>query len=121
MTLSHTETIGNMIQNCATYGQDGNCEKCWDRYVLKEGQCVAVSDQCKTWDNVSGDCLTCYGGYKVENGACVVGGEETVINSGECPFRTVKIEGECKAVSDLCSTWDQATGKCVTCYGGYKL
>ena len=27
--------------------------------------------------------------------------------------------GLCKQVSDLCKTWDETTGDCLTCYLGY--
>ncbi len=77
-----------------------------------------MSDLCNTWDATTGDCLTCYGGYKISNGGCVIdngGAGET------CPYRSVKINGQCKAVSDLCSTWDETTADCTSCYGGYKL
>lgn len=36
--------------NCGTVDESGNCITCYFRYVLIEGSCVAVSDQCKTWD-----------------------------------------------------------------------
>lgn len=93
---------------------------CAPKTVLKDGKCVAVSEQCKTWDSTSGDCLSCYDGYTLESGACTIkSGVPT--NPGTCPFRTVSKNGECVAVSDQCNTWDNTTGDCLTCYGGYTL
>ena len=43
------------------------------RFVLENGACKAVSDQCKTWNVSTGACLSCYDGWTLSNGACVVG------------------------------------------------
>lgn len=68
--------------------------------------------------------MTCYGGYAVQDGACVIAADSSTPTPSPaegCPFRTVQISGECVQVSDLCATWDEVTGKCLTCYGGYTL
>lgn len=64
------------VENCASYNGDGSCSGCYFRYVLLDGQCVAVSDQCNTWDGASGACTSCYDGWTLANGACTVGGGE---------------------------------------------
>jgi len=45
-----------------------------------------------------------------KNGACV-----------QCSKRWYFSNGSCAAISDLCSTWDDATGVCQSCYYGYKV
>lgn len=38
----------------------------------------------------------------------------------ECSFRCYMDKyGKCHPVSDFCNTWDNCTGKCLTCYDGY--
>jgi hypothetical protein len=46
------------------------CIKCAFRTVLKDGKCLVVSAQCKTWDETSGLCTSCYGGYTLTDGVC---------------------------------------------------
>lgn len=91
---------------------------CPPRAAVVDGKCAVVSDLCNTWDPTTALCVTCYTGYTNTNGVCSV----TPPNSPPiCPPRTVKLNGQCKQVSDLCNTWDAVTGACVTCYGGYKI
>ena len=35
---------------CGQYDANGNCLMCSHRYVMVEGQCKKVSDDCKFWD-----------------------------------------------------------------------
>lgn len=109
------------VDNCAAYDASGNCTGCYFRYVLVDGQCNAVSDQCKTWDASSGACTSCYDGWTLSNGACTIGGGENPPPSSECGFRHVKVNGECKEVSDQCKTWDGLNGDCISCYDGWTL
>ena len=39
----------------------------------------------------------------------------------KCGIRFFKSDGMCKAVSNDCSTYDEDTGFCLTCYSGYVL
>ena len=79
---------------------------CPYRNFMKDGVCVRVSDQCKTWSTSTGECLTCYDGYKLSQGACVIdGGSGSGSGNGNCPYRTVRINGNCVAVSNQCKTW----------------
>lgn len=59
------------------------CIKCSDRsYFNTSGFCTAVSDQCATWDSLSGVCLTCYNGYNLNNGQCVLSATVQVSDLG---------------------------------------
>lgn len=91
---------------------------CPPRSVAISGRCVAVSDLCRTWSSTTALCETCYVGYKNSGGVCVIdnGSSGSVV----CPPRTVKIQGTCRQVSDLCRTWYD-NGDCETCYVGYEL
>ena len=40
----------------------------------------------------------------------------------ECSFRFYFDENKvCRQVNDLCRTWDEENGDCLSCYGGYVL
>lgn len=66
------KSVGNLRflqgDNCAVSDSNGNCTQCYYRYVLIDGKCVAVSDQCNTWDSSTGACTSCYGGYSLVDG-----------------------------------------------------
>jgi len=52
---------------------------------------------CAVFDQKSGDCISCIcRGYFDSN-------------------------GRCKAIDDLCQTWNINTGECTSCYRGYEL
>jgi hypothetical protein len=51
------------VEGCGEVDSKGNCTKCFYRWALKDGKCVAVSDQCKTWDDSSAACTSCYDGW----------------------------------------------------------
>ena len=78
--------------------QEGICEKCYEGYNVIDGKCekvgsVAASNiGCSLWKD--GECQAC---------------------SKRWYFNEDK---KCLPVSDLCHTWDDATGECVTCYYG---
>lgn len=106
----------------------GETGECPFRTVKIDDKCVAVSDQCKTWDDTTAACTSCYDGWTLADGACTVGGggdngggDNGGETPSECPFRTVKIDGKCVAVSDQCKTWDEATAACTSCYEGWTL
>ena len=46
--------------------------QCYHRQIVKNNQCVNVSDQCQTWNTTTGACTSCYSGYSVVGEACVV-------------------------------------------------
>lgn len=53
------------IANCRQYNEKGECTECNFRWVVKDNTCVAVSDQCKTWDNSTALCTSCYDGWNL--------------------------------------------------------
>ena len=60
--------------NCVTYF-NGFCQKCSYRYYWKKNDgidhdCVAVSDQCKSFDEKTGACTECYAGYTLKDRDC---------------------------------------------------
>lgn len=110
------------------------CLACSKNWVLVGKKCVAVSDQCLTWDQ-TGDCLSCYTGYLLTNGKCLIT-DLTLINPPDkgcfdwnwngqlcltCSQRWYFNQaGECTPVNDLCNTNDP-NGHCLTCYEGYHI
>lgn len=130
---------GNQVANCNQYDDKGKCTKCNFRWVLKDDKCVAVDDQCKTWDDKTADCTSCYDGWQLSEGKCIKSnsggssggsGNTSVANCSQydskgactqCYFRYVVKDGKCVAVSDQCKTWDNKTGDCTSCYDGWKL
>lgn len=50
---------------CNTFSSDGtSCLKCSSHYWMdKYGKCIAVSDMCKTWNEITGKCTSCFQGY----------------------------------------------------------
>lgn len=138
-TSTEATSLGNIrnlaVENCKTHNAAGACTECIFRYVLDNGACKKVSDQCKTWNATSGACTSCYDGWNLSNGACVLPGGPSQPNPVEgcntyaadgscsvCEYRRVRISGsECRRVSDQCNTWNATTGACTSCYGGYTL
>lgn len=112
------------------------CSSCATRANFDQnGICQAVDSQCQTWDSKSGLCLTCYGGYVISNGKCVVSAVSRPVDIGcsswnwnaqiclQCSSRWYfsTVNKACASVSDLCLTYDQNNGNCVSCYQGYTL
>ena len=136
-----TEAIGQgnlrnlEVENCRFHNAAGECTECVFRYILIEGECSAVSDQCKTFNLSNGDCLSCYDGWNLDDGECVLPGgpvvpEDPVEGCIEydangcktCEYRRVRISAsECRKVSDQCNTWNSSNGACLSCYNGYIL
>jgi hypothetical protein len=117
---------------CGTWNGT-QCLKCSRRaYFNNQGICVAVSDQCATFDPLNGNCLSCYGGYSLSAGVCSKSAVSTPSDLGcktwnsaqnvclECSFRFFFNGTVCVPVSDQCSTWD-VSGRCTLCYAGYQL
>ena len=111
--------------NCLTWGADGKCTTCVPRTVLINGDCIAVSDQCKTWSSTTALCLTCYTGDPVQ-GVCSDSATNptdptdptepddpeacTDVNidgsCNECEYFYVLKNGKCYAVSLDCKSYD---------------
>ena len=136
-SLSQTEITGPTDLGCRTWDWDNQvCLECSARWVLNNGVCVAINDLCATFDNVSGACLSCYKGYTLANGVCSLSQTEITGPTDlgcrtwdwdnqrclECSARwTFNQQGVCVAVNDLCATFDNASGACLSCYKGYTL
>jgi hypothetical protein len=118
---------------CKTW-QAGICAECSLRWVFNtQGDCVPVSDICRTHD-ANGLCLTCYSGYILLNGSCGVAPQDAPADVGcqdydlankicrTCSQRWVFNAATklCVAVKDDCRTFD-ASGACTGCYFGYDL
>ena len=112
------------------------CLGCAERAYFNDfGKCVAVDDQCKTWDLFDGVCLSCYKGYELnKKGECVWSAfnDEGPSDLGcktwdwdnqiclECSHRHVMTNNGCKPVSDDCADYNDQ-GYCEKCYKGYEL
>jgi len=60
--------------NCATYAANGACATCYAFSYLKDGNCVEVNAQCKTFDYAQSKCTACYPGYVLNaSSTCIVG------------------------------------------------
>ena len=120
-------TTGNLrnlqVSNCRLYNDNGSCRQCIFRYILSNGQCNAVSDQCNTWNTTNGDCTSCFPGYELSSGKCVLeeGGEAPTVNGEPCLPRNFVRNGVCVEVSDQCKTWNNVNGDCTSCYEGWTL
>ena len=128
------------IPGCAQV-QDGVCVKCAYRYYAANGLCRAVSDMCKSWNDNNGACTDCYDGYDLSYGECVLRKQQlpvqpqpgtgpsaipgcAQVQNGvcvKCAFRYYAANGVCRAVSDLCRSWNDNNGACTDCYDGYEL
>ena len=109
------------------------CKECSNNWVFNhQGQCVTVSDQCKTFD-ISGACRSCYKGYNLVGGKCELAPHKMVTDIGcgkwnwdkqiclACSHRFVFNQNrQCVPVNDNCNKWNDA-GACTNCYPGYLL
>lgn len=112
--------------NCNQVDSSGNCISCYYRWVLINGNCIAVSDQCKTWNSTTGACLSCYDGWNLYNGACTTIPAPTPDpncskfdasgNCIECKYGYIMINNKCVAIIHQCATWDTTTGVCTSCF-----
>lgn len=99
---------------------------------MSENGCVAVSDQCRTF-NEDGFCTSCYKGYKLEDGICRI---EDINNQPsdfgcaewdwdnqiclKCSFRFIQTDSGCTPVSDNCASFNDQ-GDCTECYKGFEI
>lgn len=131
--------VSNSVSNCAQTGPTGACIQCSYRFYNSNGYCIAVSDQCNTWDLTTGACTSCYGGYSLTAGACVITSSQNTPTSpnspnipncaqvdasgfcSQCSYRYYLTSGVCQPVNDQCNTWDSTYGSCTSCYSGYTL
>ncbi len=129
---------------CAKWNWDSQtCLECSKGWAFNADKiCVAVSDQCKTYD-AAGRCLSCFKGYDLKDGACVFSSSNTAkpIDSGcakwdwekqvclECSkgfvfkglgLGTGGLNKICVAVKDQCKSYNDS-GACTSCFKGYDL
>ena len=119
----------NNYFGCRVWNEDSCIECSQNYYFNKNGVCCKVQGQCQQFNLQEGICEQCYEGYQVIDGKC----EKTDINAAsnigcavwangvctQCSKRWYpNAQNVCVPVSDLCSTWDAATGVCLTCYYG---
>lgn len=89
-----------------------------------------INPLCKTYNSVTGACLTCYSGYIVDGVTCIIDKNAESSNCAEyendicirCAERTfMNSMGLCEKVSEDCRTYNDFTGKCLSCYPGYLV
>lgn len=68
-TTGHIRNL--KAENCAIRGFGGSCLICNFRYVVKNRQCVRVSDTCKLYYILTGNCVSCVPGASLSNGQCL--------------------------------------------------
>jgi len=119
----------NNYFGCKVWSED-SCLQCSDRYYFnKNGICCEVQGTCEQFNTKEGICEKCYEGYSVVDGKCAKVDKSTSNNVGcaqwkdgvctQCSKRWFfNADNVCVEVSDLCSSWDQSTGKCTECYYG---
>lgn len=92
--------------------------------------CVITDPNCKL--NQNGVCLACYSGYSLSNSQCVKSAAQSIdpncasFNSnGNCMLcskgASFNSLGLCIILDPSCLTYNQANGRCLTCYPGYGL
>ena len=112
----------------------GVCQECSNYFSFNsKGVCTPVSDQCKTYSGLS--CTSCFNGYVLNNGSCILSELNSARPSDagcglwdwakqvcvKCSQNWFASNGICLPVSDLCKTFDGASGWCLSCFKGYDL
>ena len=120
----------NNYFGCKVWSEDV-CLQCSDRYYFnKNGVCCEVQGTCEQFNAQEGICEVCYEGYSVVNGRCEKVDKTAAQNQGcalwnqgvcvQCSKRWYfNADRVCVPVSDLCSSWDDESGVCESCYYGY--
>lgn len=99
------------------------------------GFCRVADPECKTFSELDGRCLTCYIGYIIQETKCVQDKNNVLIDSNcaefleEDPLVCLKCskgyifnaDGKCRKVNDLCATYNEKTGVCLSCFVGFEL
>jgi hypothetical protein len=109
---------------------NGNCLNCANRYFIDTiFMCSKVSSLCNTYEMSSGMCLSCISGYVYLNSSCI---SAALLNPNCLTFNNITciickdrfffgVEGNCTAVSALCTTYNMSTGMCSGCVTGYQM
>jgi hypothetical protein len=84
--------------------------------------CVPFNPLCKSSDQQTGQCTSCFQGYQLSNGSCSVFSKDpncqfynsnsTCVN---CSYNYYidQSTGKCKAVSNLCKSYNSTNGNCI--------
>ena len=130
---SSSLTAAPLDLGCKTF-KNGVCTECSLNWVFNDKKvCVAVSDQCKSYSGLL--CTSCFKGYVLVNGTCLISLRDTAIPTDagcknwdwnaqkclECSEFWYFNKGICTPVSDLCKTYNNITGFCLSCFKGYAL
>ena len=138
-SLSNGKCVLASVQSVSDVGcglwdwNNQKCLQCSNNWVFNtNGVCVAVSDQCNTFDP-KGKCIRCYSGYNLVDGACILAPIQSPSDLGcgtwdwknqkclQCSSKWVfNTNGVCVPQSDLCKLFDKS-GHCLDCYKGYNL
>lgn len=115
---------------CATF-QNGACILCRHGYYVQNGICGLVDPQCQNFDYKESRCLQCYQGYTLMEWGCSIEAQAVIsycqsLNQDQtcssCMTGYYRASAKsCMPVSILCFTYDQNTGACTSCRGGYFL
>ena len=84
------------------------CVACATRSYLVNGICIAVNDQCNTWNSYNGQCTSCYNGYALNNGQCVY-----IAPPVQPPGPSANFDIYCSR--------NGYNGECTQCFYGFKL
>jgi hypothetical protein len=117
---------------CKKFLTEDVCSECSDRYYIGSlGVCVEVNPLCHEYDQITGKCITCFPGFALVEGNCNV--STTAVSDPHCAEflqgictkcslgYVFEADGLCGLVSANCKTFDEVTGKCLSCYLGFAL
>jgi hypothetical protein len=130
---SPSNTAAPTDPGCNTW-VNGVCTQCSYLWTFNSNNvCIPVSDQCKT--NNGALCTSCFNGYVLVNGTCQLSPLNTAIPTDagchtwdwanqvcqQCSPYWYFNNGVCVPVSDLCKTYNNTSGDCLSCFKGYGL
>lgn len=125
LILSHSQFTN---PGCSNFSSSNLCLSCLNRYYLVSGICFPVNPLCLTYNPSNGNCLTCYSGFILSGSICITA--PTILycqnysldgTCTTCQDRFYLSSNTCTKVSDLCLTYSQDTGNCLSCNQGYIL
>lgn len=77
---------------------------------------MAVNPKCNTYDVYKGTCTSCFDNEVVDsNGNCITPQYYSQSTYNGCPPRQYRVQNTCYLVDSRCNTYDQYTGRCLTC------
>ena len=120
----------SLAVGCISATQEGVCSMCLAQYVLSlKGECVTRDLNCVLYEGAT--CTKCKMLYYLSKGKCI---KETPKDKDpncrindlynycqQCNPGYYVFEGNCNLVDQLCRTYKQTNGDCLSCYDGYRL